>query len=87
MLIHVLSDQDISLNHQVHLIQYVRKSVWEDQSGNSVDLSAFNHSIIFSSRFYTHLKHLQELSKNNYDLMFGNAYGGCFWSILSFHLV
>ena len=72
----------LSLGHQVHIVQYVRKSIWQEQKGNSVDLSAFDHSIVFSSRLFTNLRHLGKLSMNNYDLMFGNHYGGTFWSLL-----
>jgi len=72
----------LSLGHEVHLVQYVRKSIWQEHRGNSVDLGAFDHSVVFSSRFCANLKHICVLSKGNYNLMLGNAYGGTFWSIL-----
>ena len=72
----------VSFHHEVHLIQYVRKSVWQSTAGNGVDLSAFDHSIAFSPRGFVNLRHLLELDKDNYDLVYGNTYGGAFWSVL-----
>jgi glycosyltransferase involved in cell wall biosynthesis len=72
----------IELGHQVHLVQYAEKKAWLKTGGNAVDLSVFDHSIVFSPKALTNLTHLRGLGKENYDLMYGNTYGGAFWSIL-----
>jgi len=68
-----------SLGHEVHLVQYIRKR-WD---GNRFNLTGVSHSVVFVSMYTAHLRHLRELCKDDYDLVYGNTHEGTFLSLLA----
>ena len=71
-----------SNGHDVHLVQYTRKSTYEKLKDKRVDISDISNSIVTVSCLTVHIKHLRELAKDNYDLVFGNSHFGTFLSVL-----
>lgn len=71
-----------SRGHEVHLVQYVSKSTCDRVQGNKLDTGDISNSMVTVSRATVHIKHLRELAKDNYDLVYGNTHFGAFWSIL-----
>lgn len=71
-----------SRGHEVHLVQYVTKSTYEKLKYNKVDISDISNSIVTVSCLTVHIRHLRELAKDNYDLVFGNSHFGAFFSAL-----
>jgi len=71
-----------SVGHEVHVVQYVRRSTWERWGGNRFDFSDVSRSVVFVSGYTVHLRHLKELCKDDYDLVYGNAHTGTFLSLL-----
>jgi glycosyltransferase involved in cell wall biosynthesis len=73
--------------HEVHLVQYVRKSTYERLKSNRLDLGNIPNSIVMVPIFpisipVAQLKHLRELSQDNYDLVYGNTSSGAFYALL-----
>ncbi len=73
--------------HEVHLVQYVRKSTHEKLKGNKLDLGEISNSVTNVPIFplsipAAQIKHLRELNNDNYDLVYGNQSMGTFYSIL-----
>lgn len=71
-----------SLDHEVHLIQYARKSSLDKKNGNYYNFNDDLHSAVSVSLFNVHLRHLKELCRDKYDLVYGNMHGGAFYSLL-----
>lgn len=71
-----------SVGHEVHLVQYVRRSTWERWGGNRFDFGDVSRSVVFVPGYTVHLRHLKELCKDDYDLVYGNAHKGTFLSLL-----
>lgn len=71
-----------SNGHDVHLVQYSRKSTYKKSKDKKVDISDISNSIVTVSCFTVHIRHLKELAKDNYDLVFGNSHFGTFFSAL-----
>lgn len=62
-----------SRGHEVHLIQYLPRTVYERRKKNKFDISNLRNSIIVTPVPTIPARHLMELSKNDYDLVYGNA--------------
>lgn len=71
-----------SLGHEVHLVQYTRKSTWDRCNGNYYDFNDVFHDMVFISSYNVHLRHLKELCGDKYDLVYGNMHAGTFLSLL-----
>lgn len=71
-----------SRGHKVHLVQYVSKSTCDRLQGNKLGIGDISNSIVTVSRATVHIKHLRELAKDNYDLVYGNTHSGTFHCIL-----
>jgi len=73
--------------HKVHLVQYVRKADIEKLNDNILDLGRISRSVIIIPAFLpisipiAQMKHLIELFKDGYDLVYGNQSFGAFYSI------
>lgn len=68
--------------HEVHLLQYVRKSTWERGACYRYAISDIPNSVIFVSSYNAHFKHLKELCNKQYELVYGNTHFGTFLSLL-----
>lgn len=73
----------VSLGHEIHIVQYVKESTWNRLGGNSFEFGGLDHSVVFVSWACTHVRHLKELLKDDYGLVYGNTHAGAFWSVLS----
>lgn len=71
-----------SLGHEVHLVQYTRKSIWDRGNENYYDFYDDLHNVFLDLSYTTHLRHLEELCRDKYDLVYGNTHGGTFLSLL-----
>jgi glycosyltransferase involved in cell wall biosynthesis len=65
----------------------VRKSTYERLKSNRLDLGNIPNSIVMVPIFpisipVAQLKHLRELSQDNYDLVYGNTSSGAFYALL-----
>jgi len=71
-----------SLGHEVHLVQFTRKSSWDRRNGNYYKFNDGIHDVILNLSYTTHLRHLKELCRDKYDLVYGNTHTGTFLSLL-----
>jgi glycosyltransferase involved in cell wall biosynthesis len=68
--------------HEVHIVQYISRPISKQQEQNRLDLGSIPNSVVKASFFTTNIKHLTQLAKDNYDLVYGNMHFGAFYSIL-----
>jgi|GEM_PF-443348 len=68
--------------HKVKLIQYVRNLNSNNPCSHKFTLGTIQSSVIRVSRYNVYFKHLQELNKDNYDLVYGNTHYGALCAIL-----
>jgi glycosyltransferase involved in cell wall biosynthesis len=71
-----------SLGYEVHLVQYTKESTWKKWGGNKFDPNCSPQSVVFASACTVHLKHLRELGKDSYAMVYGNAHNGTFLSLM-----
>lgn len=71
-----------SLGHTVHTVQYTRNSSWDRGKLNYYDYKDGFHNVILNLSYTTHLRHLKELCRDKYDLVYGNMALGTFLSLL-----
>ena len=71
-----------SRGHEVHLVQYTIKPTYTKSVDKKIDISDVSNSIVTASHLTVHVRHLKELAKDNYDLVFGNSHFGAFFSAL-----
>lgn len=71
-----------SMGHEVTIVQYVRKSTWATLGGSNLDCGDVRREVVFVSAPTAHLRHLRELCKVGYDLVYGNRHDGTFLSLL-----
>jgi hypothetical protein len=67
--------------NDVKLIQYAGKSARNTQIAYNKDLDGIRSSIIAGSHLTVPMKHLKELSREKYDLVYGNTHFGTFCAI------
>jgi len=60
----------------------MKKSAYEQLRNNKLDLDEISNSIVTVSCHTAHINHLKELSKDNYDLVYGNTHIPTFYSML-----
>jgi glycosyltransferase involved in cell wall biosynthesis len=73
-----------SNGHDIQLVQYTRKSTYEKLKGKEVKISDISNSIVTVpclALFTVHIRHLRELARENYDLVYGNTHSGTFCSV------
>jgi glycosyltransferase involved in cell wall biosynthesis len=71
-----------SRGHEIHIVQYISRPISKQQEQNRLDLGNIPNSVVKASFFTTNIKHLTQLAKDNYDLVYGNMHFGAFYSIL-----
>lgn len=70
--------------HKVELIQYVRNPISNSHCNHEISFGGIQSSIKRVSRYNVYFKHLEELNKDEYDLVYGNTHYGALCAILGF---
>lgn len=71
-----------SKGHDVHIVQYGKESTYKRLKGDLLNMGNISNSIVIVYKATVHIKHLRELWRDNYDVVYGNAPSATFCSML-----